>query len=76
MKQWVIDQPAFAEKLLEGLNEIDWPESVSYTHLDVYKRQKLLLHFVQSFSATVAVFFAINNSILVFYPYHVYFFWL
>ena len=27
MKQWVIDQPAFAEKLLEGLNEIDWPES-------------------------------------------------
>ena len=27
MLQWVIDQPAFAEKLLEGLNEIDWPES-------------------------------------------------
>ncbi|WP_298531655.1 leucine--tRNA ligase [uncultured Ruminococcus sp.] len=27
MKQWVIDQPAFAEKLLDGLNEIDWPES-------------------------------------------------
>ncbi|MFV0343684.1 MAG: leucine--tRNA ligase [Anaerocolumna sp.] len=27
MRQWVIDQPAFAEKLLEGLNEIDWPES-------------------------------------------------
>ena len=27
MKQWVINQPAFAEKLLEGLNEIDWPES-------------------------------------------------
>ncbi len=27
MKQWVIDQPAFAEALLEGLNEIDWPES-------------------------------------------------
>jgi len=27
MKQWVIDQPAFGEKLLEGLNEIDWPES-------------------------------------------------
>ena len=27
MMQWVIDQPAFAEKLLEGLNEIDWPES-------------------------------------------------
>ena len=27
MKQWVIDQPAFAEELLEGLNEIDWPES-------------------------------------------------
>ena len=27
MKQWVIDQPAFAEKLLEGLDEIDWPES-------------------------------------------------
>ena len=27
MKQWVIDQPAFAEKLLDGLEEIDWPES-------------------------------------------------
>ena len=27
MKQWVIDQPAFAEKLLEGLDEIDWPTS-------------------------------------------------
>lgn len=27
MKQWVIDQKAFAEELLEGLNEIDWPES-------------------------------------------------
>lgn len=27
MKQWVIDQPAFAEELLEGLDEIDWPES-------------------------------------------------
>ncbi|MCR5277883.1 MAG: leucine--tRNA ligase [Lachnospiraceae bacterium] len=27
MKQWVIDQPSFAEDLLDGLNEIDWPES-------------------------------------------------
>ena len=27
MKQWVIDQVAFAEKLLDGLNEVDWPES-------------------------------------------------
>ena len=27
MKQWVIDQVAFADKLLEGLDEIDWPES-------------------------------------------------
>ena len=27
MKQWVIDIPAYAEKLLEGLEEIDWPES-------------------------------------------------
>ena len=27
MKQWVIDQPAFAERLLNGLNDIDWPES-------------------------------------------------
>ena len=27
MKQWVIDQPAFAEELLAGLNEVDWPES-------------------------------------------------
>ena len=27
MKQWVIDIPQYAEKLLEGLNDIDWPES-------------------------------------------------
>ncbi len=27
MKQWVIDIPAFAESLLSGLDEIDWPES-------------------------------------------------
>lgn len=27
MKQWVINQPAFAEELLEGLDEVDWPES-------------------------------------------------
>ena len=27
MKQLCIDQPAFAERLLEGLEEIDWPES-------------------------------------------------
>ena len=27
MKQWVIDIPKYAEKLLEGLNDIDWPES-------------------------------------------------
>ena len=27
MKQWVIDIPAYAEKLIDGLNEIDWPES-------------------------------------------------
>ena len=31
MKQWVIDQPAFAEKLLEGL------EAVSYTHLRAHE---------------------------------------
>ncbi|MBE6154670.1 MAG: leucine--tRNA ligase [Firmicutes bacterium] len=27
MRQWVIDMPKYSEKLLEGLNEIDWPES-------------------------------------------------
>ncbi len=27
MKQWVIDIPKYAGRLLEGLNEIDWPES-------------------------------------------------
>ena len=27
MMQWVIDIPAYAEKLLSGLEEIDWPES-------------------------------------------------
>ncbi len=27
MKQWVIDIPKYAERLLSGLDEIDWPES-------------------------------------------------
>ena len=27
MKQWVIDIPKYADKLLDALNEIDWPES-------------------------------------------------
>ncbi len=27
MKQWVIDIPAYAQKLLDGLDEVDWPES-------------------------------------------------
>lgn len=27
MKQWVIDQAVFAEKLLAGLDEVNWPES-------------------------------------------------
>lgn len=27
MKQWVIDIPKYAERLLEGLEEVDWPES-------------------------------------------------
>ena len=27
MKQWVLDIPAYAERLLEGLDTIDWPDS-------------------------------------------------
>ena len=27
MKQWIIDIPAYAERLLENLDKIDWPES-------------------------------------------------
>lgn len=27
MKQWVINTPKYAERLLEGLDEIDWPQS-------------------------------------------------
>ena len=27
MKQWVLDIPKYAERLLEGLDNIDWPES-------------------------------------------------
>ena len=27
MKQWVIDIPKYADRLLDGLNEIDWPNS-------------------------------------------------
>lgn len=27
MKQWVIDMPSYAEKLLNGLDEVDWPSS-------------------------------------------------
>ena len=29
LKQWVIDTPRYAEKLLNGLNNIDWPSSTS-----------------------------------------------
>ena len=27
MRQWAIDIPKYAEKLLDGLNDLDWPES-------------------------------------------------
>ena len=27
MKQWIIDIPKYAERLIEGLDEVDWPES-------------------------------------------------
>jgi len=27
MKQWIIDTPKFADRLLDGLSDIDWPES-------------------------------------------------
>ncbi len=27
MRQWIMDIPAFAERLLQGLDELDWPES-------------------------------------------------
>ena len=27
MKQWVMDIPAYAEKLIDGLSDVDWPES-------------------------------------------------
>ncbi len=27
MRQWIIDIPKYAERLLDGLNDIDWPES-------------------------------------------------
>ena len=32
MKQWVIDIPSYAEKLLAGLETIDWPESTKEIH--------------------------------------------
>ena len=31
MKQWVIDIPSFAQKLLDGLDGLDWPESTIIT---------------------------------------------
>jgi len=27
MKQWIIDMPKYADRLIEGLDEVDWPES-------------------------------------------------
>jgi len=27
MKQWVIDMPKYADRLIDGLNDLDWPES-------------------------------------------------
>ena len=33
MKQWILKITKYAESLLDGLDELDWPETVSYTHL-------------------------------------------
>lgn len=46
MKQWVIDIVAYAEKLLEGLEEIDWPESTKEMQRNwIGKSQGAIIHF-------------------------------
>ncbi len=58
MKQWVIDQAAFGDQLLEGLNRIDWPESTKEMQRNwIGRSEGALIDFkVEGFDDTFTVF--------------------
>ncbi len=58
MKQWVIDIPKYAEKLLSGLNDLDWPESTKEMQRNwIGKSIGALVDFkVDNFNETFTVF--------------------
>ncbi len=58
MKQWVIDMPRYADKLLEGLDSLDWPNSTKEIQRNwIGKSVGALVHFkVKDFSQTFTVF--------------------
>ena len=58
MRQWVIDIPKYAEKLLDGLNDIDWPESTKEIERNwIGKSEGALIDFkVKGFDEKFTVF--------------------
>ncbi len=58
MKQWVIDIPKYADKLLEGLDEIDWPESTKEIQKNwIGKSTGALIDFkIDGFDHTITAF--------------------
>ena len=43
MKQWVIDIPKYAERLLAGLEDVDWPESTKEIQRNWIGNQSVLM---------------------------------
>ncbi len=58
MKQWVIDMPKYAEHLLDGLNEVDWPLSTKEIQRNwIGKSTGALIDFeVEGFGSKFSVF--------------------
>ena len=58
MKQWVMDIPAYAEKLLENLDSLDWPESTKEMQRNwIGKSQGAYVDFkVKNYDLTFTVF--------------------
>lgn len=57
MEQWIIDMPAFAEKLLSGLEKLDWPESTKEIQKNwIGKSEGLEVDFMLSCGEKVSIF--------------------
>ena len=65
MRQWVIDIPSYAEKLLEGLNEIDFPESTKEVQRNwIGKSEGALVNFKVKDSDDVFTVFTTRSDTL------------